>query len=61
MAAVVGTALVGEGKPGLDLGREGVEEILSRGIPEALVRGKRVLVLTPDTTRTCPRCILTIP
>ena len=54
MAAVVGTALVGEGKPGLDLGREGVEEILSRGIPEALVRGKRVLVLTPDTTRTCP-------
>ncbi|MDJ0802863.1 MAG: hypothetical protein QNI97_08320 [Desulfobacterales bacterium] len=25
------------------------------GTPPALFRGKRVLVLTPDATRTCPR------
>ncbi len=48
------STVVGKGDPGLDLGRDEIEEILSRGIPEEPVRGKRVLVLTPDTTRTCP-------
>jgi len=48
------STVVGKGDPGLDLGRDEIEQILARGIPEALVRGKKVLVLTPDTTRTCP-------
>jgi nickel-dependent lactate racemase len=48
------STVVGKGEPYLDLGRDEIEEILSRGIPEELVRGKRVLVLTPDSTRTCP-------
>jgi nickel-dependent lactate racemase len=28
--------------------------IVEKGVPERLVKGKRVLVLTPDSTRTCP-------
>ena len=48
------TTVVGTGQPGLDLGRAEIEPILARGIPAEMVRGKRVLVLTPDTTRTCP-------
>jgi nickel-dependent lactate racemase len=29
-------------------------EVMKKGIPESVVRDKRVLVLTPDRTRTCP-------
>lgn len=31
-----------------------IKEIISQGITPSLVKGKRVLVLTPDSTRTCP-------
>jgi nickel-dependent lactate racemase len=31
-----------------------IEEIISREFTDSLVEGKRILVLTPDTTRTCP-------
>ena len=48
------TTVVGTGQPSLDLGRAEIEPILARGIPAEMVRGKKVLVLTPDTTRTCP-------
>ena len=44
----------GRGGPQLDIGFEDAREILARGIPREVVAGKRVLVLTPDATRTCP-------
>ena len=33
-------------------------KVLKSGIPESIVRDKRVLVLTPDATRTCPLPLL---
>jgi nickel-dependent lactate racemase len=44
----------GRGGAQLDISLEEAREILDRGIPRGLVAGKRVLVLTPDATRTCP-------
>ncbi len=35
-----------------------VLEVIKSGIPEQVVRDKRVLVLTPDATRTCPLPLL---
>jgi nickel-dependent lactate racemase len=35
-----------------------VLEVMKNGIPESIIRGKRVLVLTPDATRTCPLPLL---
>jgi len=46
--------VIGTGSPELDLGAEEVRRIVEQGTPPELVAGKRVLVLTPDTTRTCP-------
>jgi lactate racemase len=39
---------------GLMLGEEKIREIVEIGTPSSLYDGKRVLVLTPDGTRTCP-------
>ena len=36
------------------LSRDEVREIMAEGIPPELYRGKKVLVLTPDATRTAP-------
>ncbi len=46
--------VAGRGNPNLDIELEEARAIIAEGTPEELVRGKRVLVLTPDTTRTCP-------
>jgi nickel-dependent lactate racemase len=44
----------GEGSPDAVLSAEDVEAIIREGIPGDLYENKRVLVLTPDATRTCP-------
>ncbi len=44
----------GKGAPDLKLTENEVLEIVAGGIPVDLFKNKRVLVLTPDTTRTCP-------
>jgi nickel-dependent lactate racemase len=36
------------------LNRQDVTRILARDLPDSLVAGKKLLVLTPDGTRTCP-------
>jgi lactate racemase len=46
--------VIGEGAPSAALTRERVTDIVGRGVPASLVEGKRVLVLTPDATRTAP-------
>ena len=44
----------GRGNPDLDIGLEEAKAIIAEGTPEQLVAGRKVLVLTPDATRTCP-------
>src|SRR5512137_1670281 len=44
----------GRGAPGNRLSEQEIRRIVEDGIPPRLVEGKRVLVLTPDATRTCP-------
>lgn len=44
----------GNGSPGSSLTVEQVKSIINAGTPRDLFRNKRVLVLTPDATRTCP-------
>jgi nickel-dependent lactate racemase len=44
----------GKGSPDEVLTEEGVESIIREGSPAGLYENKRVLVLTPDATRTCP-------
>ncbi len=46
--------VVGRGHPELDLGLEEARRIVAEGTPTDLFAGKRVLVLTPDATRSCP-------
>jgi nickel-dependent lactate racemase len=46
--------VAGKGSTGKFLNRNEVREIMTEGIPPELYRGKRVLVLTPDGTRTAP-------
>jgi nickel-dependent lactate racemase len=46
--------ICGSGSADSTLGEEEIREILSRSLPDSLCGGKRILVLTPDTTRTCP-------
>jgi nickel-dependent lactate racemase len=46
--------VVGQGTAERPLAEQTVLDILARGIPAEAVAGKRVLVLTPDATRTCP-------
>ncbi|MGE5257383.1 MAG: lactate racemase domain-containing protein [Hyphomicrobiales bacterium] len=44
----------GKGSPETLLSEEDVRSIIAAGLPGSLTGGKRVLVLTPDATRTCP-------
>ena len=44
----------GKGSPDDVLTREDVIKIIAEGTPKKFYAGKRVLVLTPDATRTCP-------
>jgi nickel-dependent lactate racemase len=44
----------GLGAPDTRVPEAEIESILAAGVPEHLFAGKRVLVLTPDATRTCP-------
>lgn len=44
----------GTGSPDTILSEARIREIIIRGIPASLFSGRRVLVLTPDATRTCP-------
>ena len=44
----------GLGSPGRSLLEDEVRTLLEEGTPVRLFEGKRVLVLTPDATRTCP-------
>jgi nickel-dependent lactate racemase len=46
--------ITGRGGSELDLEYPEVLRILERGTPGGLVEGRRVLVLTPDATRSCP-------
>lgn len=46
--------VTGKGSPDAVLTRSDVLRIISGGTPAELYTGKRVLVLTPDATRTCP-------
>jgi nickel-dependent lactate racemase len=46
--------VAGRGNPDLDIGLEEVKAIVAEGTPDHLVADKKVLVLTPDATRTCP-------
>jgi len=45
---------IGKGDPARALTEAEVRQIVTEGISDQLVSGKRVLVLTPDSTRTCP-------
>jgi len=44
----------GEGSPEAVLSEDDAAAIIAAGVPDELCAGKRVLVLTPDATRTCP-------
>jgi lactate racemase len=44
----------GTGSPDTQVPDADIPSILAAGVPDRLFAGKRVLVLTPDTTRTCP-------
>ena len=46
--------LAGHGSQTTALTKSDVLEILTQGVPIDRVAGKRILVLTPDATRTCP-------
>jgi len=45
---------IGQGSPDAVLPESDVEAIIREGTPSGLYENKRVLVLTPDATRTCP-------
>ena len=46
--------VVGSGSPSGKLSEAEIRSIVEKGIPPGLVERRRVLVLTPDPTRTCP-------
>jgi nickel-dependent lactate racemase len=46
--------VAGKGSPDAVLPQSDVEAIIRKGTPSGLYENKRVLVLTPDATRTCP-------
>lgn len=46
--------LIGKGSPNAVLSTSEMREILEQGVAPGLVRDKRVLILTPDDTRTAP-------
>jgi nickel-dependent lactate racemase len=51
--------VTGKGSYDTTLTEAEIEKILREGIDDSLVRGKRVLVLTPDGTRTAPLPLMT--
>jgi nickel-dependent lactate racemase len=46
--------MTGSGQPHTPLSDARIRSVIESGTPAELYQGKRVLVLTPDTTRTCP-------
>jgi nickel-dependent lactate racemase len=46
--------VIGSGTPNIAVSDNEIRNIVESGTPPELYQGKRVLVLTPDTTRTCP-------
>jgi nickel-dependent lactate racemase len=48
----------GKGSPDAVLGEDDAIAIISAGVPAGLYENKRVLVLTPDATRTCPLAMM---
>lgn len=46
--------IIGNGNPTTAISDSEIRKLVVSGTPEELYVGKRVLVLTPDTTRTCP-------
>ena len=46
--------VAGRGDPNLDIGLEQAKAIIAEGTPDEVVADRKVLVLTPDATRTCP-------
>lgn len=46
--------VIGQGDKATALSGQEIYDIINSGTPEEIYSGKRVLVLTPDTTRTCP-------
>lgn len=46
--------VIGAGTPETVLDLKQIRDIISRSLPSSYVTNKRILVLTPDTTRTCP-------
>jgi len=49
---------LGIGSPDTVLSESQIRQIITEGTPPSLYTGKNVLVLTPDTTRTCPLPLL---
>jgi nickel-dependent lactate racemase len=45
---------VGKGSPDSSLSESDIRGIVVQGIPRSMVSGKKILVLTPDSTRTAP-------
>lgn len=50
--------VTGQGSATSSLSTRQVHQIISAGIPQEFYSGKKVLVLTPDATRTCPLPLL---
>jgi nickel-dependent lactate racemase len=46
--------VTGQGSPDMILSEEDVKAIIAAGTPAKMFANKRILVLTPDATRTCP-------
>jgi lactate racemase len=46
--------VTGQGSVATRLGEAEITAIVEKGVPAGIVDGKRVLVLTPDATRSCP-------
>jgi nickel-dependent lactate racemase len=46
--------ITGNGSLDIALSTHQIEEIIASGLSRERYKGKRILVLTPDTTRTCP-------
>lgn len=50
--------MIGNGNVKGALGKEEIRDIFVSATPAEIYKGKRVLVLTPDTTRTCPLSLM---
>ena len=50
----ISTSTIGAGAPGEFLSDDAVREIVARALPAAELRGKKVLLIVPDATRSGP-------